>query len=71
MKLKDIILALVEAGLWVWFAYYLLYSLKNPVNLWQSAITLVITGYLAAWACPLIRNSSGWRRAFGKDRQGQ
>lgn len=71
MKTKDMFLGIVEAGLWFWFAYYFLDSVKNPVNLWQSAAILVVTGYLAAWACPLIRNSDGWRRAFGKNQQEQ
>lgn len=69
MKAKDIFLGIVEAGLWFWFAYYLLFSIKNPVNLWQSAAILIVTAYLASWACPLLRNSGGWRRAFGKTEQ--
>lgn len=67
MKIKDLSLAIVEAGLWLCFIYYLLYSIKNPVDLWESAVILLVTAYLAAWACPLVRNSGSWRRTFGKE----
>lgn len=66
MSAKNFLLAVVEAILWYGFLSYALYSLKNPVNLYQSALVLLVLGYLAAWACPLVRNSSGWRRTFDK-----
>lgn len=66
MKAKDAILSIAEAIMWFAFLYYLLFSIKNDVNLVQSAIILLIIGYLGAWACPLIRNSEGWKKTWGK-----
>ena len=66
MRTKDFLLAVVEAVLWYGFIVFALYSVKNPVNLYQSALILLVVGYLAAWACPLVRHSSGWRRTFNK-----
>ena len=65
MRAKDTVLAVVEAALWYGVIYYAFYSIKNPVDITQSALIILVGGYLAAWACPLIRNSDGWRRTFG------
>lgn len=66
MKPKDKFLAVVEAALWYVVTYYTLYSIKNDVNLYQSALIILVLAYLAAWACPLIRHSEPWKRTFGK-----
>jgi hypothetical protein len=68
MKPMDIFLAFVEAGLWIFVTYYFLYSIKNPVDVFQSAVIIVAFTYLACWACPMIRNSCGWRRMTGKEK---
>ncbi|MEK7089008.1 MAG: hypothetical protein AAB913_02670 [Patescibacteria group bacterium] len=67
MKTKNIFWAMVEAGLWYLFAVYFFYSLQNPTDIWTTALVLLVLGYLAAWACPLIRNSGTWKNAFGKN----
>jgi len=61
-------LAIVEAMLWYGFIYYLLYSIKNPVNLAQSALILLIIAYVATLACPWFRNTDAWKRMLGKNR---
>lgn len=65
MRSKDKVLAAVEAILWYAMTYYILYSIKNEVSLYQSAFIILALGYLAAWACPLIRHSDSWKRTFG------
>jgi len=67
MTLKNKFFAVVEAVLWFLFAWYALYAVKNPVDLPKAALVLVVLAYLAAVACPIFRNSSGWRRAYGKE----
>ncbi len=67
MKPKDWFLAIVEAALWYWFTYYLLYSIKNPVELWQSALVLLVTAYLAVLVCPWVRHTDAWRKMTGKE----
>lgn len=62
MKTFDIFTAIVEAALWYGFIYFGLYSIKNPVNLYESALILLAIAYLASFACPLLRNSGAWRR---------
>lgn len=64
MRTKDFFLAITEAILWYIFLYFALYSLKNPVDLRTSALELLVVGYLAAWACPLLRHSDSWKRTF-------
>lgn len=44
-----------EAVLWYFFMYYLLYSIKNPTNLWLSALILLVLGYLGTLTCPWLR----------------
>lgn len=66
MSIKDWFLALVEAALWYVFIYYFLFSIKHDVNLFQSALSLLVIAYLASISCPLVRHSGGWLRAWGK-----
>lgn len=66
MSLKDWLLALVEAALWYVFLYYLLFSIKNDVDLFKSALTLLVIAYLASISCPLVRHSGAWLRTWGK-----
>lgn len=65
MNLKNKFFAVVEAVLWYLFAYYAVYAVKNPVHIGLSALVLVVLAYGAAVACPILRNSSGWRRVYG------
>lgn len=66
MKLKNVFWGAVEAVLWYFFAYQALYAVKNPVDLQRSALIIVALAYAAAVACPIFRNSEGWRRVWGK-----
>ena len=65
MNLKNKFFALLEVVLWYFFTYYALYAVKNPVQIGRSAAILVALAYGAAVACPILRNSSAWRRAYG------
>jgi hypothetical protein len=49
----------VNAVIWFFFVYYLLYSIKNPVNLWTSSLVLLILAYAGTITCP-------WFRMFAK-----
>jgi multisubunit Na+/H+ antiporter MnhF subunit len=66
MKTKDRFLAVVEAVIWYCFIYYLIYAIKNPVELWQSALVLLILAYLGTILCPWMQNSDAWKRMLGK-----
>ena len=56
----------VEAIIWYGFIFYLLYALKNPVELWSSSAVLLILAYLGTIACPWVRNTDAWQRMIGK-----
>lgn len=64
MTTKNWLSAAVEAGLWYAFIYYFLYAIKNPVDLVQSAIVLVIIMYTASMMCPLLRETDAWKRLW-------
>jgi len=66
MKTVNWFWAAVEAILWYGFIYYLLYAIKNPVNLAQSALILMVIGYAGTLACPWFRNTDAWKRMMGK-----
>ncbi|MFH1145505.1 MAG: hypothetical protein V1707_00890 [bacterium] len=67
MKPKDWLLAIVEAILWYGFIYYLLYAIKNEVDIAQASLILLVIMYLATISCPWVRNSVAWRRMWGKE----
>lgn len=62
MNVNDWIAAIVEAGLWYTFFYYLLYAIKTPVSLVNSAAILVVIMYAASIICPLLRETDAWKR---------
>ncbi len=64
METKDWFFAGVEAVLWFSFASYALYAIKNPVNIYISALVLVALVYAAALACPLFRHTSAFKELF-------
>ncbi len=64
MNAKDKFWAVIEFALWIIFTYVILYSIKNPVNIWINAIIIVIIGYCAAIACPLIRQSKEFQKVY-------
>lgn len=66
MKGKNVFWAVVEAGLWYLTAAFFFYSIQNAVDIWLSALGVIVLGYLAAWACPLLRNTDAWKRTYGQ-----
>jgi hypothetical protein len=54
MKGKFWLLALLEGVIWYFFFLYLLYSIKNPVDIAVSALVLLVLVYLAMLACPVL-----------------
>lgn len=56
----------IETVIWYGFIYYLLYVLKNPVDLWLSSAILLGLVYAGTMACPWVHNSEAWRRMTGK-----
>ncbi|MBI5421001.1 MAG: hypothetical protein HZA35_01675 [Parcubacteria group bacterium] len=67
MKKGDIVRAILEAGIWYVFTWYLLYVLKNPVELWFAALVLLVLMYAGVLICPWVRYTSSWRRMVGKE----
>ena len=61
MKAKDWFLSVVEAAAWYGFIYYGLYSIKNPVNLFVSALVLTVLMYIGTIACPWFRKTKAWK----------
>jgi len=64
MKSIDWLWAGIESVLWYTVIYYSLYSIKNPVILWQSAFILLVLSCLAVIACPWVRNSNAWKEMW-------
>ncbi len=69
MKPKDRFLAVIEIILWYVFIYYLLYTIKNPVDLRWSALVLLVVSYLIMLVCPWVRHSSAWKKMWGNGKQ--
>ncbi len=67
MKRSVWVWGIVEAIIWYGFIYYLLYAIKNPVELWLSSAILLVLATLGTVACPWVQNSSAWRRMMGKE----
>lgn len=63
MKTKNWYLAIRKAVIWYSFIYYLLYAIKNSVELWQAALILLALAYLGTITCPLIE---AWKRMWRK-----
>jgi len=65
MKAKNVFWGIVEAALWYYFAYTVLsFIADSSGDIRTTALRLLVTGYLAAWACPLLRNTEAWRKTF-------
>lgn len=67
MKKIDLLMGIFEAGIWYVFIWYLLYVLKNPVELWLAALILLASMYAGVFVCPWVRYTDGWRRMMGKE----
>ncbi|GBE19472.1 MAG TPA: hypothetical protein ENG87_03055 [Candidatus Pacearchaeota archaeon] len=65
MNTKDWLLAGVEVVAWYGFIYYLLYSIKNPVNLYVSALILLALVYIGTLSCPWFRRTEAFKKMLG------
>ncbi len=68
MKTKNLFFGAVEGVIWFAFIYYLLYAIKNPVELWQASLILLVLVYLGTISCPLVRSTDAWKRMFKDDK---
>ncbi len=66
MSTKNWFLAVIEAIVWFGFIYYLLYSIKNPVNLWMSAVILLALFYIGTLLCPWFRQTKAFKDMLKK-----
>ena len=49
----------VDAIIWYFFFYYLLFAIENAGDLWVDSLVLLILAYAGVWTCP-------WTRKFEK-----
>lgn len=61
MQQKDVVLSVVTLVVWYFFAYYLLYVLKNPVSLPLAALVLLVLGTLGMVTCPWFVHTPAWK----------
>ncbi len=66
MKKSILFWGVIEAVIWYGFIYYLLYAIKNPIELWLSSAILLALMTLGTMACPWVHNSDAWLRMMGK-----
>lgn len=52
---KETILWIVSIIIGYAAIWYLLYAIKNPVNLWLAALILVVLVLISKMTCPIIR----------------
>ena len=57
MKTTDLISLVVSVVVWYGLTYYLLYALKNPVDLAAAALILLVLGIIGTATCPLINRT--------------
>ena len=65
MNTKDWLLAGFEAIVWYGFIYYLIYAIKNPVNLYTSALILLVLAYIGTISCPWFRRTKAFKELIG------
>lgn len=66
MNTKDWFLTGVETLAWYGFIYYTLYSIKNPVNLFVSALVLLALAYIGTITCPWFRKTEAFKKMLKK-----
>ena len=66
MNAKDWFLTGIEILVWYGFIYYLLYSIKNPVNLFVSTLILLVLVYIGTISCPWFRKTDAFKRMLKK-----
>jgi len=62
MKSTDWFLSIIELALWYGFFYYLLDAIKNPSDLYVSALILTVLSTVAIAVCPWVRHTDAWKR---------
>ncbi len=67
MKKSDLLRGILEAVVWYIFIYFLLYVLKNPVELWSAALIFLVLAYVGVFVCPWVRYTDSWRRMMGRE----
>lgn len=68
MRIRDMILLLVDGVVWYGFVYYWLFSIKNPVALPAASLLLVILAAIGIGACPLVHKTQAWQQLIhGRD----
>lgn len=71
MSAKNWFWGVVEAILWYAFVYILLYTIKNPVDLYANSLILLMLAYAATIACPWFRKTGAWMRLWENKNQVQ
>ena len=66
MKTTDYFWAVVEAVCWYTFIYLTLYAIKNPVDLYQYSLYLLVILYVGTVSCPWFRNTDAWQKLWKK-----
>lgn len=61
MNTKDWFLVIVELVVWYGFIYYVLYAMKNPVNLYFGALILLVLAYIGIVSCPWFRKTKAFK----------
>ena len=62
MNTKDWFLVIVELVVWYGFIYCVLYAIKNPVNLYFSALILLVLAYIGTVSCPWFRKTKAFKK---------
>lgn len=66
MNVKDWLLTGVTTIIWYGFIYYVLYSIKNPVNLFVSALVLLALIFVGTISCPWFRRTKAFKELIKK-----
>ncbi|MFA6227458.1 MAG: hypothetical protein WC631_03210 [Candidatus Paceibacterota bacterium] len=67
MSAKNWSWGIAEAVIWYIAVYYFLFVIKNEVNLYWSALILLVLSYAGMIACPWFRNTNAWKELRRKD----
>ena len=54
MNSKEGLMYVVEAIIWFFFIYYLLFAIKSGINLWIDSFVLLVLAYLGVLSCPWL-----------------
>ena len=65
MSTSELLLAVVEAGIWLAFIGFGLYAVRSRIGPWWSAGVLLALAYLGFVTCPMVRETGAWERVSG------